>query len=90
MTTISSFGGSAAAKVQASAASLVSAATKGSDEPKFKTVIVTRGEKVEEYKVPSREPPQELQQQPVGTGGTGTTCSGLMHFGRPADGAFLA
>ncbi|BCM20034.1 Flp pilus assembly protein CpaB [Mesorhizobium sp. J8] len=62
LTTISSFGGSAAAKAQASAASLVSAVTKESDEPKFKTVIVTRGEKVEEYKVPSREPPQELQQ----------------------------
>lgn len=60
--TISSFGGSVAAKAQASAASLVSAVTKESDEPKFKTVIVTRGEKVEEYKVPSREPPQELQQ----------------------------
>ncbi|CDX52470.1 Flp pilus assembly protein CpaB [Mesorhizobium sp. M2C.T.Ca.TU.009.01.2.1] len=60
--TISSFGGSVAAKAQASAASLVSAVTKESDEPKFKTVIVTRGDKVEEYKVPSREPPQELQQ----------------------------
>jgi pilus assembly protein CpaB len=62
LTTISSFGGSVAAKAQASAASLVSAVTTESDEPKFKTVIVTRGEKVEEYKVPSREPPQELQQ----------------------------
>ncbi|RUU57376.1 Flp pilus assembly protein CpaB [Mesorhizobium sp. M2C.T.Ca.TU.002.02.1.1] len=60
--TISSFGGSVAAKAQASAASLVSAVTKESDEPKFKTVIVTRGDKVEEYKGPSREPPQELQQ----------------------------
>ncbi|CDX24577.1 conserved hypothetical protein [Mesorhizobium plurifarium] len=62
LTTISSFGGSVAAKAQANAASLVSAVTTESDEPKFKTVIVTRGEKVEEYKVPSREPPQELQQ----------------------------
>ncbi|MBN9547637.1 MAG: Flp pilus assembly protein CpaB [Alphaproteobacteria bacterium] len=62
LTTISSFGGSVAANAQASAASLLSAVTKESDEPKFKTVIVTRGDKVEEYKVPSREPPQELQQ----------------------------
>ncbi|TPN88465.1 Flp pilus assembly protein CpaB [Mesorhizobium sp. CU2] len=62
LTTISSFGGSVAANAQASAASLVNAVTKESDEPKFKTVIVTRGEKVEEYKVPSPEPPQEQQQ----------------------------
>lgn len=62
LTTISSFGGSVAASTQASAASLVNAVTKDQDEPKFKTVIVTRGDKVEEYKVPSREPPQELQQ----------------------------
>ena len=62
LTTISSFGGSVAANAQANAASLVNAVTKDSDEPKFKTVIVTRGDKVEEYKVPSREPQQELQQ----------------------------
>ncbi|MBZ9760366.1 Flp pilus assembly protein CpaB [Mesorhizobium sp. CA8] len=62
LTTISSFGGSVAASAQASAASLVNAVTKDQDEPKFKTVIVTRGDKVEEYKVPSRQPPQELQQ----------------------------
>ncbi len=58
LTTISSFGGS----VAANAASLVNAVTKEPDEPKFRTVIVTRGEKVEEYKVPSRETQQELQQ----------------------------
>ncbi|TIU72947.1 MAG: Flp pilus assembly protein CpaB, partial [Mesorhizobium sp.] len=54
LTTISSFGGSVAANAEASAASLVNAVTKDQDEPKFRTVIVTRGEKVEEYKVPSR------------------------------------
>ncbi|MEZ2332913.1 Flp pilus assembly protein CpaB [Mesorhizobium sp. RCC_202] len=62
LTTISSFGGSVAASAQASAASLLNAVAKDQDEPKFKTVIVTRGDKVEEYKVPSREPQQELQQ----------------------------
>ncbi|TGQ49488.1 Flp pilus assembly protein CpaB, partial [Mesorhizobium sp. M1C.F.Ca.ET.210.01.1.1] len=62
LTTISSFGGSAAASAEASAASLVNAVTKEPEGPKFKTVIVTRGDKVEEYKVPSPEPPQELQQ----------------------------
>ncbi|TPL51734.1 Flp pilus assembly protein CpaB [Mesorhizobium sp. B2-4-6] len=62
LTTISSFGGSVAANAQASTASLVNAMTKDQGEPKLKTVIVTRGDKVEEYKVPSREPPQELQQ----------------------------
>ncbi|TGV78928.1 Flp pilus assembly protein CpaB, partial [Mesorhizobium sp. M00.F.Ca.ET.149.01.1.1] len=62
LTTISSFGGSVAASAQASAASLVNAVTKEPEGPKFKTVIVTRGDKVEEYKVPSPEPPQELQQ----------------------------
>ncbi|RWK05950.1 MAG: Flp pilus assembly protein CpaB [Mesorhizobium sp.] len=54
LTTISSFGGSVAASAEASAASLVNAVAKGPEEPKFKTVIVSRGEKVEEYKVPSK------------------------------------
>lgn len=58
LTTISSFGGSVAARAQASAASLVNAVANDSGEPKFKTVIVTRGTQVEEYKVPSREPQQ--------------------------------
>ncbi|MDX8492671.1 Flp pilus assembly protein CpaB [Mesorhizobium sp. VK22B] len=59
LTTISSFGGSVAASAEASAASLVNTVAKEPEEPKFKTVIVTRGEKVEEYKVPSREPQQQ-------------------------------
>ncbi|RWD63321.1 MAG: Flp pilus assembly protein CpaB [Mesorhizobium sp.] len=54
LTTISSFGGSVAASAEASAASLVNAVSKEPEEPKFKTVIVSRGEKVEEYKVPSK------------------------------------
>ncbi|TIS07041.1 MAG: hypothetical protein E5X10_25910, partial [Mesorhizobium sp.] len=53
-TTISSFGGSVAASAEASAASLVKAVAKEPEEPKFKTVIVSRGTKVEEYKVPSK------------------------------------
>ncbi|WP_192243749.1 Flp pilus assembly protein CpaB [Mesorhizobium silamurunense] len=55
LTTISSFGGSVAANADASAASLVNAVAKEPEEPKFKTVIVSRGEKVEEYKVPSKQ-----------------------------------
>ncbi|UCI05292.1 Flp pilus assembly protein CpaB [Mesorhizobium sp. B1-1-8] len=58
LTTISSFGGSVAASAQASVNSLVDAVAKEPEEPKFRTVIVTRGDKVEEYKVPSREPQQ--------------------------------
>ncbi|MDX8449348.1 Flp pilus assembly protein CpaB [Mesorhizobium captivum] len=54
LTTISSFGGSVAASAEASAASLVNAVAKEPEEPKFKTVIVSRGTKVEEYKVPSK------------------------------------
>ncbi|RWH17110.1 MAG: Flp pilus assembly protein CpaB, partial [Mesorhizobium sp.] len=54
LTTISSFGGSVAASAEASAASLVKAVAKDPEEPKFKTVIVSRGTKVEEYKVPSK------------------------------------
>lgn len=57
VTTISAFGGSVAASAQASASSLVNAVAKP-EEPKFKTVIVTRGTQAEEYKVPSREPQQ--------------------------------
>jgi pilus assembly protein CpaB len=48
-----------AARALASACSVVTGVTKESDEPKFKTVIVTRGTKAEEYKVPSREPQQQ-------------------------------
>jgi pilus assembly protein CpaB len=60
ITTISSFGGSVAASAQASAASLVKAvSSEDSDQPKFKTVIVTRGTQAEEYKVLSREPQQQ-------------------------------
>lgn len=59
LTTISSFGGSVAASAESSAASLVNTLAKEPEEPKFKTVIVSRGEKVEEYKVPSREPQQQ-------------------------------
>ena len=55
LTTISSFGGSVAASAQASAASLVNAVAKEPEGPKFKTVIVSRGEKVEEYKVLSKQ-----------------------------------
>lgn len=58
LTTISSFGGSVAERTQASAASLVNAVAKDSEQPKFKTIIVTRGTQAEEYKVPSREPQQ--------------------------------
>lgn len=58
LTTISSFGGSIAANAQSSVGSLVDAVAKEPEEPKFKTVIVTRGDKAEEYKVPSREPQQ--------------------------------
>ncbi|AZO29891.1 MULTISPECIES: Flp pilus assembly protein CpaB [Mesorhizobium] len=54
LTTISSFGGSVAASAETSAASLVNAVAKEPEEPKFKTVIVSRGTKVEEYKVPSK------------------------------------
>lgn len=55
LTTISSFGGSVAANVQAAAGSLFNAATKEPEKPKFKTIIVTRGTQAEEYKVPSKE-----------------------------------
>ncbi|WFP60521.1 Flp pilus assembly protein CpaB [Mesorhizobium sp. WSM4904] len=55
LTTISSFGGSVAARAEASAASLVNAVAKEPEGPKFKTVIVSRGEKVEEYKVLSKQ-----------------------------------
>lgn len=58
LTTISSFGGSVAERTQASAASLVNAVAKDSEQPKFKTIIVTRGTQAEEYKVPSPEPQQ--------------------------------
>lgn len=68
LTTISSFGGSVAASAQASAASLVNAVAKEPEGPKFSTVIVSRGTKVEEYKVPSKQAegdvvPSEEQQQ---------------------------
>jgi pilus assembly protein CpaB len=53
VTTISSFGGSVASNVQAAAGSLFDAVTKEPEKPKFKTVIVTRGTKAEEYQVPS-------------------------------------
>jgi len=53
VTTISSFGGSVAAKAQAAAGSLFDAITKEPEKPKFKTVIVTRGTKAEEYQVPA-------------------------------------
>ncbi|RUV11012.1 hypothetical protein EOA91_30600, partial [Mesorhizobium sp. M1A.F.Ca.IN.022.04.1.1] len=39
---------------EAALASLVKAVAKEPEEPKFKTVIVSRGTKVEEYKVPSK------------------------------------
>jgi pilus assembly protein CpaB len=55
VTTISSFGGSVASNVQAAASSLFDAVAKGPEKPKFKTVIVTRGTKAEEYQVPSRD-----------------------------------
>jgi pilus assembly protein CpaB len=53
VTTISSFGGSVASNVQAAASSLFNAVAKEPEKPKFKTVIVTRGTKAEEYQVPS-------------------------------------
>ncbi|MFB9979620.1 Flp pilus assembly protein CpaB [Mesorhizobium kowhaii] len=53
VTTISSFGGSVASNVQAAASSLFEAMAKEPEKPKFKTVIVTRGTKAEEYQVPS-------------------------------------
>ncbi|QND68727.1 Flp pilus assembly protein CpaB [Mesorhizobium loti] len=53
VTTISSFGGSVASNVQAAASSLFDAVVKEPEKPKFKTVIVTRGTKAEEYQVPS-------------------------------------
>ncbi|WP_318011918.1 Flp pilus assembly protein CpaB [Mesorhizobium sp. AD1-1] len=55
VTTISSFGGSVASNVQAAAGSVFDAVTKEPEKPKFKTVIVTRGTKAEEYQVPSRD-----------------------------------
>lgn len=55
LTTISSFGGSVAAKAQAAAGSLFEAMTKEPEKPKFKTVIVTRGTTAEEYQVPARD-----------------------------------
>jgi len=55
VTTISSFGGSVAAKAQAAAGSLFDAMTKEPEKPKFKTIIVTRGTKAEEYQVPARD-----------------------------------
>jgi pilus assembly protein CpaB len=51
MTTISAFGGSVAVKVSAAAGDVVSAIPHDSDEPKFATVVVTRGIKEETYKV---------------------------------------
>ncbi|TIN20560.1 MAG: Flp pilus assembly protein CpaB [Mesorhizobium sp.] len=55
VTTISSFGGSVASNVQAAGSSLFDAVVKEPEKPKFKTVIVTRGTKAEEYQVPSRD-----------------------------------
>jgi pilus assembly protein CpaB len=51
ITTISSFGGS----VQAAADAMVNAVTTEPAKPTFKTIIVTRGTKAEEYQVPSRD-----------------------------------
>jgi hypothetical protein len=51
MTTISAFGGSVAEKISAAAGDVVSAIPHDNDEPKFTTVVVTRGIKEETYKV---------------------------------------
>jgi pilus assembly protein CpaB len=51
MTTISAFGGSVAEKVSAAAGDVVSAIPHDDEEPKFATVVVTRGIKEETYKV---------------------------------------
>lgn len=51
MTTISAFGGSVAEKISAAAGDVVSAIPHDGDEPKFATVVVTRGIKEETYKV---------------------------------------
>jgi pilus assembly protein CpaB len=48
-----------AAKAQAAAGSLFDAMTKEPEKPKFKTVIVTRGTKAEEYQVPARDQNQK-------------------------------
>jgi pilus assembly protein CpaB len=55
VTTISSFGGSVASSVQATAGSLFDSLTKEPEKPKFKTIIVTRGTQAEEYQVPTRD-----------------------------------
>ncbi|RVC73574.1 MAG: Flp pilus assembly protein CpaB [Mesorhizobium sp.] len=59
LTTISSFGGSVAANAGAAAGALFEAVAKEPEKPQFKTIIVTRGTKAEEYKVPS--PGQQQQ-----------------------------
>ncbi|TIW66191.1 MAG: Flp pilus assembly protein CpaB [Mesorhizobium sp.] len=59
LTTISSFGGSVAANAGAAAGALFEAVAKEPEKPQFKTIIVTRGTKAEEYKVPSPDQQQQ-------------------------------
>ncbi len=68
MTTISAFGGSIVNKVSAAAGDVVSAIPHDNDEPKFTTVVVTRGIKEESYKVNRSGPARTEDAQAAGPG----------------------